>query len=150
MLDIASISTIIAAITVAVGVIYYILDLQHQRKVRQTDLMVRLQQAWGSEEMIKPWLKIMNLEFTNYDDFKKKYGALYAERPEHEAFLSVANHFIAVGYLLKRKMMDYETGISKVSASFAVASSIIFKAPTCTASFGLITCLNAARSYTCS
>jgi len=34
---------------------------------------------------------------------------LYAERPEHEAFLSVANHFIAVGYLLKRKMMDYET-----------------------------------------
>jgi hypothetical protein len=38
MVDITEISAVVAAAGVLVGVAYYILDMKHQRQVRQTDL----------------------------------------------------------------------------------------------------------------
>ena len=107
-LDITSVSAILAAAGVLVGVIYYILDLRHQNKVRQTDLTMRLYTSWVSEEMIKPWLKVVNLEFTDYDDFKRKYGTFLSENEENAAVLSVLNSFHIMGLLFKKKLVDYD------------------------------------------
>ena len=106
--DITSVSAIVAAAGVLVGVIYYILDIRHQSKVRQTDLTMRLYTSWVSEELTKPWLKVWNLEFTDYDDFKKKYGTYLSDNPENAALLSVINSFTIMGLLLQKKLVDPE------------------------------------------
>ena len=108
MLDITSISAIVAAAGVLVGVVYYILDIRHQNRVRQTDLTMRMYTSWVSEELTKPWLKVMNLEFTDYDDFKKKYGTYLSDNPENAALLSVINSFTIMGLLLQKKLVDPE------------------------------------------
>ena len=108
MLDITSISAIVAAAGVLVGVVYYILDIRHQNRVRQTDLTMRMYTSWVSEELTKPWLKVMNLEFTDYDDFKKKYGTYLSDNPENAALLSVINSFTIMGLLLQKKLVDAE------------------------------------------
>jgi hypothetical protein len=108
MLDITSVSAIVAAAGVLVGVVYYILDIRHQNRVRQTDLTMRMYTSWVSEELTKPWLKVMNLEFTDYDDFKKKYGTYLSDNPENVALLSVINSFTIMGLLLQKKLVDAE------------------------------------------
>jgi hypothetical protein len=108
MVDITEISAIVAAAGVLVGVLYYILDIRNQAKKRQTDLTMRMYTSWVSEELTKPWLKVVNLEFTDYDDFKKKYGAYLSDNPENAALLSVINSFTIIGLLLQKKLVDPE------------------------------------------
>jgi hypothetical protein len=50
MLDIPSISAIVAAAGVLVGVVYYILEIRQQTKIRQTDLIMRMYSSYGSRE----------------------------------------------------------------------------------------------------
>jgi xanthosine utilization system XapX-like protein len=108
MLDVTEISAMVAAAGVLVGVIYYILDIRNQAKKRQTDLTMRMYTSWVSEEMTKPFLKVWNLEFTDYNDFKKKYGTYLSDNPENAALLSVINSFTIVGLLLQKKLVDPE------------------------------------------
>jgi len=51
-------------------------------------------------------VKIMNLEFKDYDDFVKKYGPPMAEKPEQMAIVTFGNYFEAIGSLLRRKLLD--------------------------------------------
>jgi len=108
VVDITEISAMVAAAGVLVGVIYYILDIRNQAKKRQTDLTMRMYTSWVSEEMTKPFLKVWNLEFTDYNDFKKKYGTYLSDNPENAALLSVINSFTIVGLLLQKKLVDPE------------------------------------------
>ncbi len=40
----------VASATIVIGIIYYILQLRHQSKVRQTDLLLRIYSTFGTEE----------------------------------------------------------------------------------------------------
>ena len=108
MVDIQTVSIVIASASVVAGIIYYSFQVRHQSKVRQTDLTMRMYTSWVSEEMTKPWLKVWNLEFTDYDDFKKKYGTYLSDNPENATLLSVLNSFTIMGMLLQKKLVDLE------------------------------------------
>jgi len=108
MVDIQTVSIAIASAGVFLAAIYYILQLRHQSKVRQTDLTMRMYTSWVSEELTKPWLKVWNLEFTDYDDFKKEYGTYLSDNPENAALLSVINSFTIIGLLLQKRLVDPE------------------------------------------
>ena len=108
MVDIQTVSIAIASAGVFAAAIYYVLQIRHQTKMRQTDLTMRMYTSWVSEELTKPWLKVWNLEFTDYDDFKKKYGPYLSDNPENAALLSVINSFLIMGLLLQKKLVDPE------------------------------------------
>jgi len=108
MVDIQTVSIAIASAGVFAAAIYYVLQIRHQTKMRQTDLTMRMYTSWVSEELTKPWLKVWNLEFTDYDDFKKKYGTYLSDNPENAALLSVINSFLIMGLLLQKKLVDPE------------------------------------------
>ena len=103
-----TVSIAIASAGVFLAAIYYIFQIRHQTRIRQTDLTMRMYTSWVSEELTKPWLKVWNLEFTDYDDFKKKYGAYLSDNPENAALLSVLNSFLTMGLLLQKKIVDLE------------------------------------------
>jgi hypothetical protein len=108
VVDVQTVSIAIASASVFAAAMYYIFQIRHQTKIRQTDLTMRLYSSWVSKEMAEPWLKVWNLEFADYDDFKKKYGSYLTETPESAAVLAVLNSFTAMGFLLQKKLIDYE------------------------------------------
>ena len=107
MVDVTTLSVVIAATSVVIGVVLAVLELRNVVKSRQTDLTMRLHSTWTKEEMVKPFLKVMNLEYEDYTDFKQKYGSFLTENPEQIALIAVINHFESMGYLMQHKMIDY-------------------------------------------
>ena len=103
-----SVSSIVAAVGVVVGVILTVQELGHLHKQRQTDLLVRLA-PWlnlNGSELQQAYVKVLNLEFKDGDDFVKKYGPLIAEKPEQMALITLGNYFESIGTLVKRKLLD--------------------------------------------
>jgi len=108
MVDITEISAILAAAGVLAGAAYYILDIRHQSKARQTDLIMRLHSQVVSKEFMDAYQKVRNLKINDYDDFEKKYGPLNAEGPEQTAIMMMAMFMEGIGVLFHRKLVDIE------------------------------------------
>jgi len=108
MVDVSTVSIVVASASVFAAAIYYILQLRHQSKLRQTDLVMRLYSTWQSKEFSEATLKVWNLEFKDYNDFVKKYGPWYSETEVYTAFRMVCNFFDGIGILLIRKLVDIE------------------------------------------
>jgi hypothetical protein len=109
-LDITSISAIVAAVGVIVGVVLTILELRHLVKQRQTDLLVRIA-PWiniSSSELQTAAVRTLNTEYKDYDDFFKKYGKLHSEKPEQTAILTIMNYLEGIGILVRRKLVDID------------------------------------------
>jgi hypothetical protein len=98
MVDLTSISAILAAIGVLVGVVFAILELRNLVKTRQTDRVVRLYSIMGSKDWLEAWDKFVNREMTDFYSYKKKYG--FAE------LNTVLTIFEGIGVLLRRKLID--------------------------------------------
>jgi hypothetical protein len=104
--DLTSISAIVVAAGVLIGVVYYVLEMRHQEKMRKTDLLVRLYSTWVNKEFSEATLKTWNLEFKGYDDFVKKYGPWYSETEVYVALRMVGSFFELIGILLSSDLVD--------------------------------------------
>jgi len=97
MVDISTVSIVIASAGVFVAAVYYIFQIRHQTKLRQTDLVMRLYSTFGSKDFQEAYRGLFEVEFKDYDDFlKKRYKRL------HE----VGILFEGIGILLNRKLVD--------------------------------------------
>jgi len=108
VVDIQTVSIAVASASVVAGIIYYALQLRHQTKMRKTDAFWRVYQSFNSKEFLEATFKVWNLEFEDYDDFLKKYGAPFAETPVAVAMSVVANLYEGAGELLHSGLVDYE------------------------------------------
>ena len=109
MLDIASISTVVAAGGVLVGVVYYLLDVRNQAMIRKTELITRLySHLYGSEDLQRARKKVNSITYEDYDDFVKKYGAPNSEEPIPLAISTVLYVFEEAGVLLSKKLVDVD------------------------------------------
>ena len=98
ILDIPSISAIIAAVGVLIGVILTVLEVRNLVETRQTDLVIRLYSTFGSEELQDAWEKTQTREYKDFDVYRKEYGL----REVNE----VGWFFEGVGVLLHRRLID--------------------------------------------
>jgi len=98
-------SAIVAAIGVIVGVVFATLQLRDLVKARQTDLVMRLYSTYGSKEFQEAWVETLRLEFKDYKDYLKKYGAT-SEKPVYVSVNMVASFFEGIGILLYRRLID--------------------------------------------
>jgi len=115
MVDITEISAMIAAAGVMIGVVYYILEMRHQSKVRQTDLVMRLYSTFGSKEFQDAWTRIESIEFKNYDEYVKKCGL--------GDYVQCATFFEGIGVLLQKKLID----LNLVDALFSVPLKLMYE-----------------------
>jgi hypothetical protein len=103
--DVTSISAVVAAIGVLVGVVYYILDMRHQSKMRQTDMVMRLYATFGSTEFQNAYQKWQSLEFKDFEDFLKRWQS---DSEVRSTVYSVGTFFEGIGVLLHRKLIDID------------------------------------------
>jgi len=113
MVDLTSVSAILAAIGVFVGVVIAVLELRNLKRQRETEIETRQAQLFmqicdyfyradflsDENEILFKW------KWKDFDDFWQKYG------PETnvEAFNkwdSIGTYFKGIGMLVKRKLID--------------------------------------------
>lgn len=105
MVDIQTISIVVASAGVFLAAIYYIFQLRHQAKQRQTDMVMKLYGTFGSIEFQEVYQKIMDQEYEDYADYMKRYGT----KPEFKAAGSTVDFFFeGVGVLVKRKLVSMD------------------------------------------
>jgi len=74
MLDIPSITGIVAAIGVTVGVGFTILELRNLVQTRQTDLVIRLYSTRTSKEFQESWKKVMDKESSTSTTYRRLHN----------------------------------------------------------------------------
>jgi len=100
MVDIQTVSIIIASASVVAGIVYYAFQLRHQAKLRQTDLVMRLYDKFSSKDFQDAWeiLRKRIDEFKNIDEMDETIGFREANM--------VCLFYEEIGILLKRKLLD--------------------------------------------
>jgi len=115
MVDILLLQTVSILVTSAgllIAALYYVLQIRHQTKMRQTDLVMRLYTTFGSKEYLEAYTNVRTMEFKDYNDFEEKYGWTDVSL--------IGVFFEGVGVLLHRELIDIElvddlfTGPSKI------------------------------------
>jgi len=115
MVDISSISAVVVAVGVIVGVVFAVLELRNlkrQREIevetRQAQLFMQIYDHYYTEDFLGDENEILfKWKWKDFDDFWQKYG------PETnvEAFNkwdSLETYFKGVGVLVKRKLIDLD------------------------------------------
>jgi len=105
MVDVQTVSILVAAASVVVGVVLAVLQLRDLVKTRQTDLVMRLYSTFGSREFQEAWVETLRLEFKDYHDYLNKYGAT-SGKPAYTSVNMIASFFEGMGILLHRKLVD--------------------------------------------
>jgi hypothetical protein len=114
MVDAQTIGVFVTAASVTVAAIYYTITLRiTQRNMKQTletrqaQFMMQLNESMTNVEVMKNHIELMNMEWTDLDDFSKKWGTgsnidAAAKR------LNTWQRFGFIGDLLKRNLFDRE------------------------------------------
>jgi hypothetical protein len=92
----------LASASVIAGVVYYALQLRHQTRMRQTDLVMRLYSTYDSLEFLEAWNRIFFTENGDYDAFLKKLGG------KRHIISFVAMFYEEVGVLLHKRLIDID------------------------------------------
>ena len=108
MVDITEASAIVAAVGILVGVVYYILDMRQQGRMRQTDFIARLYSTYGSKEFHDMLMEIQSLQFNDYEDFVKKYGLWASKGSAQTAIFVISTFFTEIGTFLRRGIIDID------------------------------------------
>jgi hypothetical protein len=107
--DIPSISAIVAAIGVLIGVILTVLELRHLAKSRRIDSYWRILSTFNSKEYLEALMKVYSLEFKDYDDFNRKYGDFLSGKSEMAVPLGmVCDLFQGAGFLFRNGLIEYD------------------------------------------
>ncbi len=105
MVDIQTISVVIAAASVVVGVITFIINSQQEKRQRQIELLFHRTQrdqedyykAWGEVTFVQDW--------TTFEELQERYS--FADNLEARArFHFLGSYYNSIGLLLKEKVVD--------------------------------------------
>jgi hypothetical protein len=106
VLDIPSVSVVIASASVIGSAIYYLLETRHERRIRQTESIVRLS-PWFSlnaKEIQEAITNVCSVEYSDYQD----YLAKYAGKPEQTSLKLLGNFFEGIGLLVYMKLVEID------------------------------------------
>ena len=100
MVDVASVSAVVAAIGVIVGVVFTVFELRNLIRQRQTDLVIRLYSTMGSSSLQEVWEKTRDRQYEGFKSYETKYGLREVNQ--------IGIFFEGIGVLLHRKLIDID------------------------------------------
>jgi hypothetical protein len=104
MIDLSTFSIIVASIGVIVGVVYNVISIQHQNKLKQMESLIKLS-PWlnmSADEVQDAVTQVCSLKFRDYDDYLEKYSG----KSEQIKLKILGNYFEALGILVHRKLVN--------------------------------------------
>ena len=108
MVDVQTVGVVVAATSVTLAAIYYIINLRETAKNRRVALTTSLMQSFISEEGSKRWMELLSMTWKDYDDFERKYDSSvnldnFAKRN------TVWRTCEILGYQYKQGLIDFGT-----------------------------------------
>ena len=104
MVDIQTISFLIAGISVSIAAIYYLFNIKNDYRSRQALILSSLQSRIDTPEFWERYIAIAWIyRHMDYDEFRKK--VLNDKRKSAEV-MSVISTFYHIGWLVKKKLLD--------------------------------------------
>jgi hypothetical protein len=100
-----TVSILLAGMGMVIALVYYTLTIRNQNRTRQAQLMMNLYEAYRSPEFRESWGRMMDQEFTDFDDFWGKYGS-EVDRESWNNWQSLAAYFHGIGVLLKEGLIE--------------------------------------------
>ena len=98
----------VAATGVMLAAVFYLLNLRETRRTRRIDTANNLMQMLTCKEGARAWLELLNMAWSDYDDFEKKYGTDYnldnAVLRTHIWFT-----YDTIGHQVKKGLADLDT-----------------------------------------
>jgi hypothetical protein len=98
MVDIQTASIAIACAGVFAAAIYYIFQIRHQTRMRQTELILRLSSVMDNVEFTNTIAKLLSTDFKDVDELREKCSP--------PALIALANFFHRTGILLEKNLVD--------------------------------------------
>jgi len=99
VVDIQTVSIAIASASIVVAVIYYILQIRNQSKMRTMDLVLRLDLVFEGNEFKEAYYTAMERDIKEYDTYSGFSSKWRAES-------KVCGFFATLGFLLRRKLIN--------------------------------------------
>ncbi len=108
MVTFQTIIDVLPAVSITIGVLYYITVLRNQEKARSTQLATHVSNKLQDIERSKIGIELLEMEWTDFQDFYQKYDSTispdnYAKRT---LIFGIYNEF---GVLLEKNLIDVET-----------------------------------------
>jgi hypothetical protein len=104
--DVSTISVVIASISVIVYTVYFIAENRRQRRIMQTDSIIRLS-PWlnvDAKDIQDAISSVCSMKYTDYKDYLEKYDG----KPEQKSLRLLGNYFEGVGLLVFMKLVDLD------------------------------------------
>ena len=98
MLDLSTIATVVAAVSVVVGVVFTVLELRHMTRTRQTDIIMRIYDRFGSKEMVEAMYSVGQV--------RSETPATSSPRAALTGVTQIAIIFEGLGVLLQQDLID--------------------------------------------
>jgi len=105
MVDVQTISVVIAAASVVFGVIAWVQQNRENKEINQARLFMQIYDRFYNLEHVRHQLAIWNWEWKDFDDFQEKYAFDSNFEVASELFI-VCSYFEGIGVLVKRKLID--------------------------------------------
>ena len=106
VLDIQTISVVIASASVIGSAVYYLIETRHERRTRQTESIIRLS-PWFSlsaKEIQEAISYVCSAEYTDYEDYLAKYSG----KPQQISLKLLGNYFEGIGLLVHKKLVELD------------------------------------------
>ena len=100
MSEVQTVSIAVASTGVLIAASYYILQIRHQSKLRQTDLLVKVFSTMINKDWLEAWEKVRDRENLEYSKYKEKYGFVEA----NQVYLL----YDELGRLLQKGLIDID------------------------------------------
>lgn len=106
MLDVSTISKVVEATFILIGILIAVIQLRNLNKTRQTELFMNLYETFRNREFQRQYAEIIfQHKWKDFDDWLKKYGPV-TNIEAFSSWISVPAYFEGIGVLLDRKMID--------------------------------------------
>ena len=121
MVELSVIRDLVAIFGVIAGFSYYVLTVRNQQKTQRTAEQNRqLQLLMGflaTEESGKRFVELLKMEWTDYDDFERKYGS--DNNPDNYGKRThLWSQGDTLGYMLKKGLIDKELLFDRMGTGF--------------------------------
>ena len=92
-----------ASLALISGVVIAILQLRHQRRMRQEEIAMRLYATFGEESFVRHFQRVTRMDYATYADYRARSSA-----EDTTSIMVVSVFFESMGLLLKRGLAPIE------------------------------------------
>jgi len=104
MIDIQTISFVVAGLSVSLAAIYYLINIRMTNRARQASILSSLQSRIDTPEFWEHYIDIVYVyRHMDYEEFSKK---VLKDKRKSAEVMSVISTFYHIGWLVKKKLLD--------------------------------------------